>query len=36
VQQGNASSEQAEQAGAMTGLLAQEALRCLESEGGPV
>lgn len=36
VQQGNASSEQAEQAGAMTGLLAQEALRCLETEGGRV
>ena len=34
VQQGNASSEQAEQAGAMTGLLAQEALRCLETRSG--
>jgi aminoglycoside phosphotransferase (APT) family kinase protein len=35
VQQGNASSEQAEQAGAMTGLLALESLRCLETSGGP-
>jgi aminoglycoside phosphotransferase (APT) family kinase protein len=33
-QQGNASSEQASQAGAMTRLLASEGLACLETDGG--